>query len=72
MSSHTRPLWARATEEGEGKETDMVGYNSHGGINLLRDTKAGSGGAHVPHILLCMLRTLCSGLPHPDAARCDF
>jgi hypothetical protein len=57
---------------GVGKLAGMVRYNSHGGINLLRDALAGSGGARVPHILLRMLRALCSDLTHHDAARNDF
>jgi hypothetical protein len=38
---------------------------------VIRDSGAGPGGARAPHILR-MLRALCSGLPHPKAARYDF
>ena len=44
----------------------------HSDINLLRSSGAGSGGARAPHIRLCMLRALRSGLPRPKAARYDF
>ncbi len=44
----------------------------HSDINLLRDSGAGSGSARDPHILLCMLRSLRAGLPHPRTARYDF
>ena len=38
----------------------------HSDINLLRDSGAESGGARDPHILMCMLRSLRAGLPHPQ------
>ncbi len=44
----------------------------HSDINLLCDSGAGSGSARDPHILLCMLRSLRAGLPHPQTARYDF
>ncbi len=44
----------------------------HSDINLLRDSRAGSGSARTPHMLMCMLRALRSGLPHPKAARYNF
>ena len=47
-------------------------YAIHNDINLLRDSGAGSGGTRAPHILMCMLRALRSGLPHLKAARYDF
>ena len=47
-------------------------FSIHSDINLLRDSGTRSGGTRAPHILLCMLRALRSGLPHPKAARYDF
>ncbi len=44
----------------------------HADINLLRGSELGLGGARAPHILMCMLRALRSGRPHPESARYDF
>lgn len=61
------------TGEGECKYwLEPIRLAIHSDINLLRDSGAGSGGARAPHILMCMLRALCSGLPRPKAARYDF
>ncbi len=44
----------------------------HSDINLLRDSHAGEGGARAPHVLMCALRALCSGLPSMRIARYNF